>query len=336
MSGAGTLNLSRNEDAAGTMRGVWPSPFFAALQGSRRVLVAGAGGGFDVFAGLPLALWLQSRDVEVHLGNLSIANLYALDADAWVLPGVAAIGADTMAYERYCPERTLARWLARHGRPATVYAFPRTGVRPLRSAYRALAGRLGLDAIVLVDGGTDILLRGDEAALGTPVEDATSLAAVLGTPVPTRLVASIGFGIDAYHGVNHVQVLENIAALDRDGAYLGAFSVPGGSREAALYRDAVAFAAAEMPGDVSIVNGQIAAALAGESGDVHITERTGGMELFVNPLMAMYFTFDLPGLARRSLYLDRIRATEDMLAVSAAIERFRDEVTPRPRRAFPH
>ncbi|MFG2037844.1 DUF1152 domain-containing protein [Dactylosporangium sp. NPDC048998] len=318
------------------MRTVWPSPFFAALRDARRVLVAGAGGGFDVFAGLPLALWLQGAGVEVHLGNLSIAHLYGLDEDAWFAPGIAAIGPDTMVYQDYCPERALARWLARHGRPATVFAFPRTGVRPLRAAYRALAKRLELDAIVLVDGGTDILLRGDEAGLGTPVEDATSLAAVLGTPVPTRLVASIGFGVDAYHGVNHVQVLENIAALDRDGAFLGAFTVPSGSREAALYRDAVAFAHAQMPGDVSIVNGQIAAAMTGAAGDVRLTERTANGELFVNPLMAMYFTFDLPGLARHSLYLDRIRGTEDMLEVAAAIERFRDGITPRPRRAFPH
>ncbi|WP_432984357.1 DUF1152 domain-containing protein [Dactylosporangium sp. CA-233914] len=321
---------------SGRLPSVWPSPFFERLRGARRVLVAGAGGGFDVFAGLPLALWLQGAGVEVHLGNLSIAHLYGLDEDAWLAPGVAAIGPETMVYQEYCPERALARWLARHGRPATVHAFPRTGVRPLRAAYRTLAKRLRLDAIVLVDGGTDILLRGDEAGLGTPVEDATSLAAVLGTPVPTRLVASIGFGIDAYHGVNHVQVLENIAALERDGAYLGAFSIPGGSREAVLYRDAVAFARAAMPDDVSIVNGQIAAALAGEAGDVRFTDRTGAGELFVNPLMAMYFTFDLPGLARRSLYLDRIRDTEDMLAVAAAIERFRDGVIPRPRRPFPH
>ncbi len=42
---------------------------------------------------------------------------------------------------------------------------------------------------------------------------------------PPRLVVSPGFGLDAYHGVNHVQVLENIAVLERAGAYLGAFSV---------------------------------------------------------------------------------------------------------------
>jgi hypothetical protein len=312
---------------------VWRLPFFEALRDARRVLIAGAGGGFDVYAGLPLALALMADGRSVHLANLSIVNLHGLDKEVWLEPGIAAVTPDTVAYDDYFPERALARWLALHGLPAVVHAFPRTGVRPLRTAYRRLVKRLGIDAIVLVDGGTDILMRGDEAALGTPVEDATSLAAVDGTPVATRLVASIGFGVDAYHGINHVQVLENIAALDRAGAYLGAFTVPSHGREAALYRDAVAHAQACTPDRPSIVNGQIAAALRGEVGDVRLT---GATALFVNPLMAMYFTFDLAGLAAHSLYLDRIRATDDMLQVSHIIERFRAEITPRPRVPFPH
>ncbi|GIJ44412.1 hypothetical protein Val02_12980 [Virgisporangium aliadipatigenens] len=307
-------------------------PFFDALDRAERILIAGAGGGFDVYAGLPLALALREAGRTVHLGSLSLVNLYSLA----LVDGVAAVTPETPPIGDYFPERTLARWLERHRLPSTVFAFPRTGVRPLRAAYRKLAKRLELDAIVLVDGGTDILLRGDEAALGTPVEDATSLAAVAGTPVPTRLVAAIGFGVDAYHGVNHVQVLENLAALDRAGAYLGAFSVPSRGRAAALYRDAVAHAEAETPGRASIVNGQIAAALTGAVGDVPIAGRTFPAPLFVNPLMAMYFTVDLPGLAAASLYLPRIRATEEFLETAQLIDRFRDGIATRPRMSYPH
>ncbi|MGX6602514.1 DUF1152 domain-containing protein [Micromonosporaceae bacterium Da 78-11] len=127
-------------------------------------------------------------------------------------------------------------------------------MQTLRAAYRELVAHLGVDAIVLVDGGTDILMRGDEAGLGTPEEDMTSLAAVAGLDeVPVRLVTCLGFGIDAYHGVNHVQVLENLAALDRDGGYLGALSIPGHGREARLYREAVADAQAATPMRPSIV-----------------------------------------------------------------------------------
>ncbi len=70
----------------------------------------------------------------------------------------------------------------------------------------------------------------------------TSLAAIAGVDVPVRLVVCLGFGIDAYHGVCHAHVLENLTALDRDGAYLGALTIPSNSQEAKLYLDAVAHA----------------------------------------------------------------------------------------------
>jgi len=309
---------------------------FARLDGCHRILIAGAGGGFDVYAGLPLAFALRRAGKAVHLANLSFSELHLLDLDVWLAPNVAAITADTKGLDGYFPERTLATWLKSKDRPPLVYAFPLVGVQPLREAYRHLVAHAGIDAVVLVDGGTDILMRGDEAALGTPVEDMTSLAAVNGLTGVTRLVACVGFGIDAYHGVNHVQVLENIADLDRDGAFLGAFSIPGASDDAVLYRDAVAHAQEMTPARPSIVNGQIAAALAGHHGDHHVTTRTRGTTLFVNPLMAMYFTFDLPGLAAANRYLDRIENTIGVRQVMARIETFRESVTPRIPRAFPH
>ncbi|MEU9825157.1 DUF1152 domain-containing protein [Micromonospora chersina] len=311
-------------------------PVFAALEPARTVLVAGAGGGFDVYAGLPLAVALRDAGHTVHLANLSFTQLELLDLEAWAGPYVAAVTPDTAGPDDYFPERALARWLATRDQPSTVYAFPSVGVQPLRDAYRHLVDTLGVDAVVLVDGGTDILMRGDEAGLGTPVEDMTSLAAVAGLDVPVRLVVCLGFGIDSYHGVNHTQVLENIAALDRDGAYLGALSIPGASREAELYREAVAYGQAATPLRPSIVHGQIAAATRGADGDVHVTRRTRGSTLFVNPLMAVYFSFDLAGLARRSLYLDRLEHTVGVRQVASRIEAFRAEVRTRTPRAFPH
>lgn len=311
-------------------------PLFEALAGARTILVAGAGGGFDIYAGLPLALALRAQGRTVHLANLSFATLELLDLDVWLAPGVAAVTARTTGLDEYFPERTLARWLHEHGQPDVVHAFPRTGVQPLRQAYASLADLLHLDAVVLVDGGTDILMRGDEAGLGTPVEDMASLVAVAGLDVPVRLVTCLGFGIDAYHGVRHTQVLENIAALDRDGAYLGALSIPSGSREAALYRDAVAHAQAATPLRPSIVNGQIAAASRGEFGDVRFTTRTADSTLFVNPLMAVYFSCTVDGLASRLLYRDRIEDTLGARQILSRIEAFRAGITPRIPRAYPH
>ncbi|MEX3099298.1 MULTISPECIES: DUF1152 domain-containing protein [unclassified Streptomyces] len=313
-------------------------PLFARLRDARRVLIAGAGGGFDVYAGLPLAFALRAAGKEVHLANLSFADLYGLPSEVWIEPDVAAVRPGTPVRGDYFPERTLAQWLDGRGLPSTVYAFARTGAAPLLDAYRALLDHLGgIDAIVLVDGGTDILMRGDEHGLGTPEEDMASLAVVAQLNVAERLVVCLGFGVDAYHGVNHALVLENLAALDREGGYLGAFSIPRESAEGAAYLDAVAHAQEATASHPSIVQGSVAAAVRGEFGDVRFTERTKKGELFVNPLMAMYFCVDAGALARRNLYLDRLAETVLMRQISSRIEEFRDGL-PRLRapRAFPH
>ncbi|MFD0276018.1 DUF1152 domain-containing protein [Kitasatospora sp. NPDC127111] len=313
-------------------------PLITRLLAAERILIAGAGGGFDVYAGLPLALALRAAGKEVHLANLSFTHLYGLPADVWLEPDVARIGPDTPGPEGYFPERTLARWLHRHRMPDTVWAFPSVGVRPLRDAYRALTGRLSVDAVLLVDGGTDILMRGDEAGLGTPEEDMASLAAVAGlTGVAERLVACLGFGVDAFHGVNHALVLENLAAIERAGGYLGAFSIPRDSREGVLYLDAVEHARAAFPEHPSIVNGSVAAALRGEFGDVRFTDRTRSSELFVNPLMTLYFGVTVEALAAEHRYLELIEHTVLTRQISTVIEEFRDGLpAQRPPRQFPH
>ncbi|GLY74199.1 hypothetical protein [Actinoallomurus iriomotensis] len=101
-------------------------PLFGALRGSGRVLAAGAGGGFDVYAGLPLAFALMGLGKSVHLANLSFSALDLIDADDWCEPNLAAITPVTRGHDRYFLERTLARRLEAQGMDSTVYAFPRT------------------------------------------------------------------------------------------------------------------------------------------------------------------------------------------------------------------
>ncbi len=308
-------------------------PLFAALEPATRVLVAGAGGGFDVYAGLPLAFALASGGTRVHLANLSFAELGYVPPAEWLAPDVAVVGPHTDGSVDYFPERTLARWLTGGSLEPVVYAFPRTGVRPLRAAYRALVDHLRIDAIVLVDGGTDILMRGDEAGLGTPEEDMASLAAVAGLDgVPVKLVVCLGFGIDAYHGVGDTDTLENIAALARAGGYLGSLSIPADSPEGRSYLDAEEHARAATPRRPSIVNGQIAAAVRGDFGDVRFTDRTAGSVLRVNPLMSAYHAFDLPAVYRHLHYRAAIEDTRTSTQISLAIERYRATAAIRPTR----
>lgn len=50
-------------------------PILDQLQSSQNILIAGAGGGFDVFAGLPIYFTLREQGKTVHLANFSFADL---------------------------------------------------------------------------------------------------------------------------------------------------------------------------------------------------------------------------------------------------------------------
>jgi hypothetical protein len=71
--------------------GLATPPLFGTLAGSRSVLIAGAGGGFDVYAGLPLAFALQDSGARVHLANLSFTHLELIDLGSWLAENLAAI-----------------------------------------------------------------------------------------------------------------------------------------------------------------------------------------------------------------------------------------------------
>lgn len=214
-----------------------------------------------------------------------------------------------------------------------MFAFEKTGVKPLTAAYAALHRELNFDAVVLVDGGTDILMRGDEAGLGTPTEDLSSVAAVDALEVATKLVACIGFGVDTYHGVCHAHFLENVAALSREGAYLGVTALLPGMPEAAAYLEAVESVSA---GDASsIVNLSISSAIEGAFGNAQRTQRTSNSELFINPLMSLCWGFELSAVARRCLYLSEILETQSAFEIEARIEAFRARTESRPSRDLP-
>lgn len=304
---------------------------FSELDGATRVLVAGAGGGFDVYGAVPLYAALRRRGLDVVFGSLSFTNLAEVRGRR---PTAACVEVEpeTPGPDAYFPERSLARFFAQRGLDARVFAFEKAGVVQLREAYAQLIEELELDALVLVDGGTDILMRGDEHGLGTPVEDMTSLAAAADLELPRKSVCCIGFGIDAFHGVRHTQFLENVAALSKSGGFWGCVSVLPGSDEGRLYLDAVNHAAGETQRR-SIVHGSVADAVEGAYGDVHrYPERTKGSTLWINPLMAMYWTFNLDAVASANLYLGDLAKTASVWDVQLAIEAARNRL---PRRGGP-
>jgi hypothetical protein len=298
-------------------------PFFRALSSARRVLLAGAGGGFDVFCALPLYFALREAGKEAFLANLSFTHLEDCTGNR-LTPALLEVNADSKGpgYINYFPEGYLSQYFRQCGEEVSVYCFHRTGVLPLRQGYELLVERLQIDTLVVVDGGTDSLMRGDEDGLGTPHEDIATLAATCELAVERKLLACLGFGIDHYHDVCHYHFLEAVAELIREGAYLGAFSLMMQMSAVQRFRSACAAVFASMPRHVSIVNSSILSALEGHYGDHHASDRTVGSELWINPLMALYWCFQLEPVAHRVLYLDEMKQTNSFSEIHAVLHRW--------------
>lgn len=297
-------------------------PLFEALSSSQRILLAGAGGGFDIFCGLPLYFALKEQGKHVSLANLSFTTLEHTTGRR-LSPACLVASHSSSGSDYYFPERYLCQWFFERGEEVEIYCLSRTGYQPLAAAYQAIQQEVKADAIVLVDGGTDSLMRGDEEGLGTPEEDALSLALVQALDVPQKLLVCLGFGVDAFHGVCHAHFLESVSALIQEGAFLGAFSLLKEMPEAKRYQEACQFVYQKMPTYPSIVSSSVGAALEGFYGDHHSTERTKGSRLWINPLMSLYWCFRLEAVAKRNLYLEALKPTQTRGDVVAALHHFR-------------
>ncbi|GAB4191604.1 MAG: DUF1152 domain-containing protein [Roseiflexaceae bacterium] len=297
-------------------------PILDKLAGCRSVLVAGMGGGFDVFCGLPLAFALQRRGVQVHLANYSFADIANFPAATRLTTTLIGVEASDARLVVYFPELHLATWLAEQGRPQPVWCFQKTGFVPLLRDYRALVAHLAVDALLLVDGGVDSLMRGDEAAPGTLIEDSLSLAvAAQLDDIPVRLVACVGLG--AEQEVAYRLVFENIAALAAEGAFLGACAL---TREMQVYQEyeaALLHAQAQPFQDPSVINSSIVSAVRGEYGNYHLTAKTHNSRLWISPLMALYWFFDLMPMARRNLILDSLDTSATFMDAVRAVTSLR-------------
>ncbi len=210
----------------------------------------------------------------------------------------------------YLPELHLSEWFRRErSEDVTIWCFAKTGANPLLRNYQLLVERLGIDGILLIDGGVDSLIRGDEAQTGTMVEDVVSLCAVNQlNGIPTKLIACVGFGVE--RDLTYTHILANIAALAREGGFLGTCSLTNRMAEYAPYESACRHAWDQPAQTHSIINASIISAVIGEYGNFHLTPGTAGSRLWISPLMPIYWFFDFQAVAERHEYLGLYCQTE--------------------------
>jgi len=159
-----------------------------ASRACRNILLLGCGGGFDFVHGMLLYGELIGMGKHVTIGSYSFGQVDAIGDPAPVVfadgDAVAKlVSAKSTADPVYAPEIHLCSYLDERlprRAPHSIYAYYARdfNVRTLSAFYASLVDRHTIDTVILVDGGTDSLMVGDEEGIGDPIEDITSVAAV--------------------------------------------------------------------------------------------------------------------------------------------------------------
>ena len=284
-------------------------PILNQLSNCKNILIAGMGGGYDVFCGLPIYFELRKHGIHAHLANFSFSDIESVDFGIRLTKTLVGITPRAERVFPYFPELHLVNWFQEIRKEAvTIWCFHKTGAAPLTENYRILAEHLSLDGILLVDGGVDSLIRGDEAELGTAIEDLTTLYAVNQlSDIHSRWLACVGFG--AEQNLTHAHILENIASLTKAGGFLGSCSLTPQMEVYQAYEEAVMHVQGNEFQDPSVINSSIISAVRGQYGDYHLTEKTKRGHLWISPLMPLYWFFDFDCVVKQNMLLPEIEGT---------------------------
>lgn len=199
----------------------------------------------------------------------------------------------------YYPEGYLAQWFKReHNEDVTIWMFDRTGPKMLKSLYQTLVNHLEIDTLILIDGGIDSLMRGDEAGAGTLLEDTITLSAIESLDIPTKILACLGFGAELE--VCHYNALDNMQRMVKEEAFYGACALVKQMPVYQQYEQACRYVWERPSHKKSHINMRVVSATNGEFGDHHIYNDYVPQPVFVSSLMSLYWFYDAQTVVKNS------------------------------------
>jgi hypothetical protein len=317
-------------------------PILDHLKDCQNILIAGAGGGFDVFAGLPIYFTLRDAGKNVHLANYSFMDLTLaklISQPIIEMDGLLIGAQGAMRHNPpYYPEGYLAQWFKEaQNEDTVVWVLDRRGAVPLANAYQHLVKKFDIQAVILVDGGVDSLMRGDETAPGTLIEDSISLAALSQVPVAVKLLACIGFGTEVEENLCHHHALENMAGLAKVGAFYGVCALTKAMPAFQKYEAACRYAwETREDNHKSHIHTRVIPAVQGEFDNFQMY--TGYPNpVFISPLMSLFWFFNAQTVFERNTLAQRLVITQTPEECrNIGMQRYVSEPNKRPIKRIPY
>ncbi len=279
-----------------------PTSLIDTLRTKNNILIAGMGGDFDVYGGLPLYYTLKKLNKNIVLANYSFTdfNVAIEQGGAQIIsPGLLLANPDFENEIDYYPEGYLAQFLKLGFKDdfPPVYIFAKTGTNPLLASYRYIINEHKIDFIILIDGGVDSLNTGAETGHGTIIEDSVTIAVISQIENVEKIVMCIGFGTEVEEKVCGHNVLLNMSNLIKNNSFLGSCSLVKDSNSFIVYKNACLYAFNKQNFlRTSHIHRRIIPAIEGEFGNFHMTDEDLSVEVFVSSLMSICWFFKFEGL----------------------------------------
>jgi len=311
------------------------------LENCNNILIVGAGGGSDVLCGLPLYYSFLKQGKKVHLTNLTHTDFKTINnhADPIVLE-TALMGATSVVKSpstNYVEGYLSQYFKAALNEEKVVWMLNRTHVQELKKAFERLVEYLQIDGMVLIDGGVDSIMQGDEDGSGTMFEDTLTLAATKDIQLP-KILACIGFGTEVEENVSHYRALENISNIIKQGGFYGTCSLCSYMNSFKFYKSACEYIWIQPGHKKSHISTRIIPAVEGEFGNYHAyaTEEDMPAEVCLSPLMSLYWFFEADAAVYNNQIIAYIENVETLYeTIQTAVPRIK-QIKNRTREPFPY
>ena len=178
-------------------------------------LLAGCGGGYDIFCAIPQYLKYLESNKKVILLNLSFTSIKLLDE---LVENKQVFKPNQNYYvidyknitnnikNHYFPEYYLSKELN-----CLIYIISSENtINQIKDAYNHIVRYKNVYKIHLIDGGCDSLLSGKESHLATPTEDMIHMRAIMDIHVKNKVISCVGMTCDC----NELPRVELIRRLD--------------------------------------------------------------------------------------------------------------------------
>lgn len=292
----------------------------------QNIIIAGCGGGYDLFGGLPLFYLLKHIANHIVFTNYSftsitVLNQYGLQCanNLYLIKPTVLLNLNDNHLNTYFPEAYVAYHLN-----VDVYALSHpTTIYDLIEAYQIIISNMQyIDKLFLIDGGCDVLLTGKEIGLGTPVIDMMHLKAIQNLNIRSKYILAVGVNIDIADGVDLGDLNQRLTTLKNNGTLINQQLWSLNQPEIRFYRDIVKQSLPQL----TIVHSLVVATLEGHRGyytPPHLISRITISKIDLTDQTCSEYLFDLNQIAKDVEYLDQLESIMNNQQVNNLINKYR-------------